>query len=113
MDYDLLSTDDLIGSVEVPIKSLIYGKINEFKFSLKDKEKDITGELEVLIHVAKMGDIPFEEKLWNQKVLNMRILEGNNLPNGHLYWIGKLENEKENQFISTQKAESKWAEQHQ
>ena len=113
MDYDLLSTDDLIGTTQIPIKSLIFGKINELKLTLNDKDNIKTGELNILLHVAKLGDIPFEEKLWNQKVLNIRILEGNNLPNGYLYWIGSLDNEKENQFISTQKSESKWIEQRQ
>ena len=103
MDYDLLSSDDLIGSVQIPMKSLIFGKINEFHLKLLDKENKNSGEIEILLHVAKMGDIPFEEKLWNQKVLNIRIMEGNNLPNGNLYWIGKLDIEKEPQFISTQK----------
>ena len=113
MDYDLLSSDDLIGSVQIPMKSLIFGKINEFHLKLLDKENKNSGEIEILLHVAKMGDIPFEEKLWNQKVLNIRIMEGNNLPNGNLYWIGKLDIEKEPQFISTQKSIGKWMEQYQ
>jgi len=113
MDYDLLSSDDLIGTIQIPIKTLIFGKINEFKLSLLDKENKKSGEIELLLHVAKLGDIPFEEKLWNQKVLNIRIMEGTNLPNGNLYWIGKLENEKEPQFISTQKSIGKWMEQYQ
>ena len=104
MDYDLLSSYDLIGSVQIPMKSLIFGKINEFHLKLPDKGNKNSGEIEILLHVAKMGDISFEEKLWNQKVLNIRIMKGNSLPNGNLYRIGKLDTEKEPQFISTQKS---------
>ena len=113
MDYDLLSSDDLIGIINIPLKSVIYGKVFPYKLKLYDKESKISGELEFIIHVAKMGDIPFEEKLWNQKVLNVRILEGTNLPNGYLYWIGKLDNEKDIQFTSSQNKESKWFQQYQ
>ena len=113
MDYDLLSSDDLIGIISIPLKSVIYGKVFPYKLKLYDKESKISGELEFIIHVAKMGDIPFEEKLWNQKVLNVRILEGTNLPNGYLYWIGKLDNEKDIQFTSSQNKESKWFQQYQ
>jgi hypothetical protein len=60
-----------------------------------------------------MGDIPFKENLWIQKVLNIRILEGKNLPNGYLYWTGKLDNEKKNQFTSRQTKEKKWIEEYQ
>ena len=113
MDKDKLSKDDLIGSAKVEMKSLIMGKINSLELKLKDKENSITGSLSILLHVAKFGDIAFQEKLWNQKVLNIRILEGNNLPNGYLYWTGQLENEKENQFVSIQTKEKKWIEEFQ
>ena len=113
MDKDKLSKDDLIGSVKIEIKTLIMGKINELRLDLIDKTNKLAGRLKLFLHVVKIGDIPFQEKLWNQKVLNIRILEGKNLPNGYLYWIGKLENEKENQFISTQTKESKWIEEFQ
>ena len=113
MDKDKLSKDDLIGNVKVEIRTLIMGKINELKLKLKDKYDNLAGELRLFLHVAKLGDIPFKEKIWNQKVLNIRIMEGKNLPKGYLYWIGKLENEKENQFISAQTKEGKWLEEFQ
>ena len=113
MDKDKLSKDDLIGSVKIELRNLIMGKINELKLNLKDKDNKFSGSLLLSLHLANLGDIPFQEKLWNQKVLNIRILEGKNLPNGFLYWTGKLENEKENQFVSTQTKESKWIEEFQ
>ena len=113
MDKDKLSKDDLIGSVKVDIKTLIMGKINSLELQLRDKENSKTGSISILLHVAKFGDIAFQENLWNQKVLNIRILEGNNLPNGYLYWTGQLENEKENQFVSIQTKEKKWIEEFQ
>ena len=113
MDKDKLSKDDLIGSIKIQISTLIMGKINELKLNLRDKDNNITGSLKFSLHVAKMGDIPFKENIWNQKVLNIRILEGKNLPNGYLYWTGKLDKEKENQFISKQTKEGKWIEEYQ
>ena len=79
MDKDKLSKDDLIGTVKIEIKALIMGKINELKLKLKDKYDNLAGELRLFLHVAKLGDIPFKEKIWNQKVLNIRIMEGKNL----------------------------------
>ena len=112
MDKDKLSKDDLIGNTQIHLKMLIMGKINELELILKDGNKNLAGKLVVALHLAKLGDIPFQEKLWNQKVLNIRILEGKNLPNGFLYWTGKLEKEKENQFISKQTKEKKWIEEY-
>ena len=113
MDKDKLSKDDLIGNTKIELKALIMGKINELNLNLKDKDNKSAGTLKVFLHVAKLGDIPFQENIWIQKVLNIRILEGKNLPNGYLYWIGKLENEKVNQFVSTQTKEKKWIEEFQ
>ena len=112
MDHDILSKDDIIGSANIQIKSLILGGINNLTIPLKNKNNNKTGELKIVLYVARMGCIPFEEKIWKQKVLNIRILEGN-LSNGYLYWIGKFNNEKNNQFITTQKKGCKWMEEYQ
>ena len=113
MDKDRLSKDDLIGNTKISMKTLIMGKINELTLSLKDENNKFSGKLVLSLHIAKRGDIPFQEKLWNQKVLNIRVLEGKHLPNGYLYWCGKLDNENENQFVSTQTKEKKWFEEYQ
>ena len=113
MDKDKLSKDDLIGNAKIEMKLLIMGKINELSLDLKDANNKFAGKLELYLHIAKRGDIPFQENLWNQKVLNIRILEGKHLPNGYLYWCGKLDNEKENQFVSKQTKEKKWFEEYQ
>jgi hypothetical protein len=105
MDKDKLSKDDLIGNAKIEMKLLIMGKINELSLDLKDANNKFAGKLELYLHIAKRGDIPFQENLWNLKVLNIRILEGKHLPNGYLYWCGKLDNEKENQFVSKQTKE--------
>ena len=113
MDKDKLSKDDLIGRAKIEIKNLIMGKINELQLDLKDEDNIFAGTIKLFLHVAQLGDIPFKEKLWIPKVLNIRILEGQNLPNLYLYLTGKLENEKENQFVSTQTKEKKWIEEFQ
>jgi hypothetical protein len=110
---DSLSTDISNNEYKQTLNNrldLIMGKINELNLYLKDKENKHVGKLSLDIHIAKMGDIPFKENLWIQKVLNIRILEGKNLPNGYLYWTGKLDNEKQNQITSSQTKEKKWIE---
>ena len=111
MDQDKIS-DELIGNAEIPIKTLRLGAINDLEISLNDKKNAKTGTLKISLHVAKMGDIPFEEKIWKQKVLNIRILEGN-FTKGYLYWTGRFNNEKDFQFLSTQRKGGKWMEEYQ
>ena len=113
MDYDKLSKDDLIGNAKIEIKSLMIGRQNTLNISLYDKNKNFSGTLNLLVHVTRRGEIPFEEKIWNKQVLNIRIMEGNIKNNGYLYWTGKFDNEINNQFSSTQKKGNKWMEEFQ
>ena len=113
MDHNAIAKDALIGFLTIPIKSLKIGEINELTTSLKQKEGIFPGSLSFRIHIAQKGDIPFQEKKWTPSVFNIRILEGNFQGGHRLYWTGKFENDKDYQFLTTQKRTNKWMEEYQ
>ena len=113
MDHNSIARDALIGFAAIPIKSLKIGEINELNISLNQKNGNNAGTLYLLLHVAKKGDIPFQNKIWTPLVFNIRILEGDFKEKNNLFWAGKFENDKDYQFLSTQQKENKWFEEYQ
>ena len=61
-DYDLIGSNDLIGFIDIPVKDMGFGNINDEWLTIKNNDVK-QGELHIMYQICSIGWIPFSKPL--------------------------------------------------
>ncbi|KAH0785729.1 C2 domain containing protein [Histomonas meleagridis] len=107
-DHDIVGKDDLIGTVEVPVKYLKPGEPQDLEFNIIGPKCQMHGKLYMKLHLARKEDKPFERNPFTYRILNVRVMEGKNCGEAS-YFRMQFENDLTCQSTAV-RSENKWYE---
>ena len=89
-DYDTIGSNDLIGYIDLSVKNMGDGIINDKWVNISDPKKDSGGKLHIMYQICTKGWKPFDIKsIIPIKKIHVHIMDGYDIPNTDL--IGKTD----------------------